>query len=179
MLFIPGFLVAAVTFPGVIVHEFAHQLFCRIFRVPVYDVVYFQMKNPCGYVSHEPVDRPLASFMISVGPFLVNTVLGMLIVFPAAIELFQFRVYQNVMSLLLGWLGISILMHAFPSTGDAKVMVQSILKNPDVNLFAKVITAPVIGLVYLGAVGSMMWLDFLYAAAMAMVLPNLIVMMMK
>ena len=83
------------------------------------------------------------------------------------------------MSLLLGWLGISILMHAFPSTGDAKVMVQSILKNPDVNLFAKVITAPVIGLVYLGAVGSMMWLDFLYAAAMAMVLPNLIVMMMK
>ena len=179
MFIIPGFLVSAVTFPGVIVHESAHQLFCRIFRVPVYDVVYFQMKNPCGYVAHEPTERPLASFMISVGPFLVNTVLGMLIVFPAAIELFRFEVYHNVLSLLLGWLGISILMHAFPSTGDAKVMVQSILKNPEVNLFVKIITAPVIGLVYLGAIGSMMWLDFIYAVAMAMGLPNLIVMMLR
>ena len=58
-------------------------------------------------------------------------------------------------------------------------MVQSILKNPDVNLFVKIITAPVIGLVYLGAIGSMMWLDFIYAVAMAMVLPNLIVMMLR
>lgn len=174
---IPGFLIAALTFPGVIVHEFAHQLFCRLFRVPVYDVVYFQMKNPSGYVAHEPTEKPLASFMISVGPFIVNTLLGMLIVFPAAIELFQFEVYQNILILLLGWLGISVLMHAFPSTGDAKVMVQSILKNPDVNLAVKVVTAPVIGLVYLGALGSMMWLDLIYAVFMAMVLPNLVLLL--
>lgn len=174
---IPGFLIAALTFPGVIVHEFAHQLFCRLFRVPVYDVVYFQMKNPSGYVAHEPTEKPLASFMISVGPFIVNTLLGMLVVFPAAIELFRFEVYQNILVLLLGWLGISILMHAFPSTGDAKVMVQSILKNPDVNLAVKVVTAPVIGLVYLGALGSMMWLDLVYAVFMAMVLPNLVLLL--
>lgn len=174
---IPGFLIAALTFPGVIVHEFAHQLFCRLFRVPVYDVVYFQMKNPSGYVAHEPTEKPLASFMISVGPFIVNTLLGMLIVFPAAIELFRFEVYQNILILLLGWLGISVLMHAFPSTGDAKVMVQSILKNPDVNLAVKVVTAPVIGLVYLGALGSMMWLDLIYAVFMAMVLPNLVLLL--
>lgn len=174
---IPGFLIAAVTFPGVIVHEFAHQLFCRLFGVPVYDVVYFQMKNPSGYVAHEPTEKPLASFMISVGPFIVNTLLGMLIVFPAAVELFRFEVYQNLLVLLLGWLGISILMHAFPSTGDAKVVVQAILKNPDVNLAVKVVTAPVIGLVYLGALGSMMWLDLIYAVFMAMVLPNLVLLL--
>lgn len=29
MFFIPGQLIALVTFPGVIVHELAHQLFCR------------------------------------------------------------------------------------------------------------------------------------------------------
>ena len=175
MFIIPGFLISALTFPGVIVHEFAHQLFCRLFRVPVYDVVYFQFKNPSGYVAHEPSEKPLSSFMISVGPFLVNTILGMLIVFPAAIELFRFETKNNILVLILGWLGISILMHAFPSTGDAKVMVQSILKNPDVNPAAKILTAPVIGLVYLGAFGSIMWLDLLYAIFMAMVLPNLIV----
>lgn len=175
MFIIPGFLISALTFPGVIVHEFAHQLFCRLFRVPVYDVVYFQFKNPSGYVAHEPAENPLSSFMISVGPFLVNTILGMLIVFPAAVELFRFETKNNILVLILGWLGISILMHAFPSTGDAKVMVQSILKNPDVNPAAKILTAPVIGLVYLGAFGSIMWLDLLYAIFMAMVLPNLIV----
>lgn len=175
MFIIPGFLISALTFPGVIVHEFAHQLFCRLFRVPVYEVVYFQLKNPSGFVAHEPTEKPLASFMISVGPFLINTILGMFIVFPAAVELFRFEVWSNPLSLLLGWLGISILMHAFPSTGDAKVMVHSILKNPDVNLVVKALTAPVIGLVYLGAIGSMMWLDLIYAIFMAMVLPNLIV----
>ena len=54
-------------------------------------------------------------------------------------------------------------------------MVQNILKNPDVNPAVKIITAPVIGLIYLGAIGSMMWLDLIYAVFMAMVLPNLIV----
>ncbi len=176
MFIIPGFLIAAVTFPGVMVHEFAHQIFCRLFRVPVYNVVYFQFKNPCGYVAHEPTERPLASFMISVGPFLVNTILGMLIVFPAAVVLTHFSVYNNPLMLFLGWLGISILMHAFPSTGDAKVMIHSILKNPNVNLGIKILVAPVIGLIYLGAVGSVVWLDFFYAVFMAMALPNLIVM---
>lgn len=175
MIIIPGFLISMLTFPGVMVHEFAHQLFCRLFGVPVYDVVYFQMKNPSGYVVHEPAENPLASFMISVGPFIVNTIVGMLVVFPAAIELFQFKVYHNPLALFLGWLGISILMHSFPSTGDAKVMVQNILKNPDVNPAVKIITAPAIGLIYLGAIGSMMWLDLIYAVFMAMVLPNLIV----
>lgn len=177
MIIIPGFLISLLTFPGVMVHEFAHQLFCRIMRVPVYDVVYFQAKNPAGYVAHEPTEKPLASFLISTGPFFVNTILGMLIVFPAAIELFRFESYKNPLTLLLGWLGVSILMHAFPSTGDAKVMVQAILKNKDVNPAVKVVTAPVIGLVYLGALGSMMWLDFIYAMFMAMVIPNLVVML--
>lgn len=176
MFIIPGFLISAVTFPGVMVHEFAHQLFCRLFRVPVYKVVYFQFENPSGYVSHEPTKRPLAAFMISVGPFIVNTLLGMLIVFPAAIELIHFKVYGNVLNLFLGWLGISILMHAFPSTGDARVMSNTILKNPDVNLLVKMVTAPVIGLIYLGAIGSMFWLDFIYALFMAMMVPNLLVM---
>lgn len=178
MIIIPGFLISILTFPGVMVHEFAHQLFCRLFGVPVYEVVYFQLKNPSGFVAHEPPERPLASFMISVGPFIVNTIVGMIVVFPAAIELFQFKVYQSPLNLFLGWLGVSILMHSFPSTGDAKVMIQNILKNPDVNPAVKILTSPVIGLVYLGAIGSMMWLDLLYAIFMAMVLPNLVAMVL-
>lgn len=168
---IPGFLISLVTFPGVVVHELAHQIFCRIFRIPVYKVVYFQMENPSGYVSHEAVEHPFKVFMISVGPFFINTILGMLIVLPASIELFTFGDGRH---LVLAWLGISILMHAFPSTGDARVMVNQILKNPDVGIVTKYAAAPFIGLIYLGAWGSMLWLDLIYAIAMALVIPYLL-----
>lgn len=175
MIIIPGFLISALTFPGVVVHELAHQLFCRIFRIPVFEVVYFRLGNPCGYVSHEAVDNPFQVFMTSMGPFFVNTLLGMLIVMPASLEIMTFRNFTNPLCLILGWLGISILMHAFPSIGDAKVMVNRILKNPEVGMAAKVLSAPFIGLVYVGAIGSMMWLDLIYAMAVAMIIPNLLV----
>lgn len=70
--------------------------------------------------------------MISVGPFIINTILGMVIVFPAAVELFCLEVPNSPLAALLGWLRISSLMHAFPSTGDARVRGHSILKNPEV-----------------------------------------------
>ena len=75
--------------------------------------------------------------------------------------------------IVLYWLGLSILMHAFPSTGDAKSLVQSVMKNKEVNIFAKIVTAPFIGLIYLGAIGSAFWLDLLYGIGMSMLLPML------
>lgn len=172
---IPAQLISIITFPGVIVHELAHQLFCRWCRIPVYEVKYFRIGNPCGYVVHEPVKSPLKNFLTAMGPFLINTLLGILITLPASVSLFMFRSLggNNILNLVLGWLGISILMHAFPSTGDAKAMVQSILKNPEVNILAKILTAPFIGLIYIGAFGSIFWLDLIYAIAVAAFLPKL------
>ena len=79
------------------------------------------------------------------------------------------------MNLVLGWLGFSILMHAFPSTGDAKNMIDQILKNPEVGILPKILSAPAVGLIYAGAFGSIFWLDLVYAAAVAMLIPNLLV----
>lgn len=173
MFLIPGFIISIITFPGVIIHELAHQIFCRLFRVPVYEVKYFQFANPSGYVLHESPENPWKTFMISIGPFLVNTFLGMIIIAPAAIELITFSDYSNPLNLILGWVGFSTLMHAFPSTGDAKVMIDNILKNRNVNLIFKIIVSPIIGLIYLGAIGSVVWLDALYAVLIAMTIPNL------
>ncbi|MDR1674498.1 MAG: metalloprotease family protein [Oscillospiraceae bacterium] len=179
---IPGFLIAIITFPGVIVHELAHQIFCRIRRVPVYEVKYFQFANPCGYVVHEPSDNPLTTFIIAIGPFIVNTLLGALILMPVSIEIMEFggmrfELISDVLfipKLICFWLGISIVMHAFPSTGDAKVLITNIMKNSDVNIFIKILVAPFIGLIYLGAVGSIIWLDLGYAIGIAVLMPQLI-----
>src|SRR5260370_7616563 len=90
MFFIPGPLIALATFPGVIVHELAHQMFCRWFRVPVLKVCYFRVGNPAGFIIHEPPTKTYQSLFISIGPFLINTITGALFSFPAALPVFKF-----------------------------------------------------------------------------------------
>ncbi|HWT74076.1 MAG TPA: metalloprotease family protein [Mobilitalea sp.] len=178
-MFIPGFLISIVTFPGVIIHELAHQIFCYLCGLKVYEVKYFRIGNPSGYVIHESTDNPGKVFLTSMGPFFVNTILGLLIILPASIEVIAFKEYANILNILLAWLGFSILMHAFPSTGDAKVMVNQILKNKNVGILPKILAAPFVLLVYAGAIGSVFWLDAIYAAVVAMLLPNIIVQLFK
>jgi hypothetical protein len=149
-------------------------------------VKYFQIQDPCGYVLHESSSSPLTNFVISIGPFIVNTLFGALILFPASIEMSEFGIFDWIRQLefspteilrflpmlLAYWLGVSIIMHAFPSTGDAQALVSSVLKNKEVSLLAKILVAPVIGLIYLGAVGSVFWLDLGYALLVAFLLPK-------
>lgn len=172
-MFIPGILIAILTFPGIIVHELAHQLFCRWCRVAVFKVVYFQTETPAGYVLHEIPKYKYQSILISMGPFFINTILGFLIALPAAIQLHTFD-DASIIDYLFIYLGVSIAMHAFPSTGDAEVM-WSAVSDEDTNILLKIITAPLVGLIYLGAFGSMIWLDVIYGLAICIWLPNGIV----
>lgn len=119
MFFIPGSVMAALTFPGVIVHEIAHQWFCRIFGVAILDVCYFRFGNPAGYVVHEHPVKPGQQIWIAIGPFLVNTVIGGIIAAPAAIQVFMLEAAGPVDFLLI-WLGVSIAMHACNYTGGRR-----------------------------------------------------------
>ena len=173
---IPGFLIALVTFPGVILHEMAHQLFCRWFRVPIFDVCYFRVGNPSGYVIHENPRRASQQIWIAVGPFLVNTVVGALVAFPGAIPVLKFDAGRPLDFLFI-WLGISIAMHAFPSTGDAKSIWRGV-SSREVPLLGKLVAIPVVALIYLGAFGSVFWLNVLYGAAVALAVPKLITLLL-
>lgn len=172
-MFIPGEIITLLTFPGVIVHEAAHQLFCRFFRVAVLDVCYFRYGNPAGYVLHEPSALPYQQIWIGVGPFLVNSVVGAIIAAPAAIPVIQFDAGDPLDYVLL-WLGVSIAMHAFPSIGDASSIWQT-LKTRKTSLLTKLIAAPVVLLIYVGALGSILWLDLGYGFLVAMLLPNVLI----
>jgi len=110
-----------------------------------------------------------------MGPFFINTIIGILVLTPAAVVLSAFRSFRNPISILAFWLGISVLMHAFPSSGDAKSMVEDILKNKQVNIVAKLVSAPIIGLVYVASIGSIVWLDLIYAVLIALFMPKLLV----
>jgi hypothetical protein len=173
---IPGWLIGLLTFPGVIVHELAHQLFCRWARVAVFEVKYFQLKNPLGYVLHEQTNNPLKNVLIGVGPFFVNSLLGAFIAMPAIISVMTFE-SGSPLDYLLMWLGISITMHAFPSIGDAANIWKSVTAK-ETNLIVKAIGAPVVGLIYLGALGSVVWLDLIYGMAISYAIPGILIKIM-
>lgn len=172
-MFIPGIIISIATFPGVIVHELAHQLFCRWFKVPVFEVCYFRTENPIGYVIHGPAEKVYQSVFISVGPFIINTLLCFIIGFSAALQ-FKFD-SANILDYLLMYLAISIGTHAFPSTGDATSLWKSVVKSEETTWVSKAIVAPIVGFIYLGALGSFFWLDIIYGSAVALGLPYIII----
>lgn len=119
MFFIPGWLISIATFPGVIVHETGHFLFCRVYRLAIFDVCFFRVGNPAGYVIHERSDNFKTTFMVSMGPFFANTVLCVVFCSAAFMPVWELEA-SDPLAYFFYWLGISIGMHAFPSVDDLK-----------------------------------------------------------
>jgi hypothetical protein len=173
MFLISGFVVAIITFPGVIVHEVAHRLFCDLAGVPVYEVCYFRIGNPSGYVVHGPATSLRASFLITIGPLIANTLLCAVISFTAIISLNLDIADTPPVFNLLAWLGISIGMHAFPSPQDAanfSATVQASGRGGLLYVVAKVFQL----LVRAANALRIIWFDFIYAGAIAWLAPALI-----
>jgi hypothetical protein len=174
MFFIPGFVISAVTFPGVIVHELAHLLFCRWTDTKVMAVCYFRFGNPAGYVVHEPATSAWQAILISMGPFFLNSLLAIVIGVPVVPKLVNFPGSLTAVDLLLAWVAISVGMHAIPSRGDARSMWSQVFHASGLSL-AKIVVVPLAGLIYLLALGSVIWLDLAYGVAVVVALPMILV----
>jgi hypothetical protein len=170
---IPGFVIAIITFPGVIVHEVAHMLFCKIRGVPIFDVCYFRVGNPSGYVIHGETDNFATSFLIAVGPFIVNSLLCILICSPALVPVRVFGV-KNPISYFILWLGISIGMHSFPSTVDAKSLLSNAKKSIAAGNILALVAYPIVLLIYAANIASVFWADYLYGVAIGLILPSML-----
>lgn len=174
MIFIPGIVIAVLTFPGVIVHEAAHQLFCRLRKVPVFDVKYFQFDmKTAGYVVHADAPDFTSNFLISLGPFFLNTLLCMLICFPASIAFHVFDDH-NLFNYFLVWLGVSIGMHAFPSNQDANVIWAKAREAAKKKNPLAIASFPIVILIYIANVLRVVWFDALYGIFIGIILPSLI-----
>jgi hypothetical protein len=153
-----GWLIALVTFPGIILHEWSHKFFCDRTGVPVYKTCYFRFGNPAGYVIHGPADNYGKALLIATAPFLVNTVIAVISFLIAVI------IPLGIPAYILCWLGIAVAMHSFPSSQDANMLwgqAREAWHNPLVLL-----SFPVIGLIKLGGLLRVVWFDLLYAVAL-------------
>lgn len=172
-MFIPGEIISIATFPGVIVHEFAHVLFCKWRKVPILEVSYIRFGNPSGYVIHEATTDFKSTFLISMGPFFVNSLLCFLICFPAYMPISFFEI-QHPLSIFLMWLGISIGMHAIPSGQDASnIYLQAKEEVKNKNVLA-ILSYPIVGLIHVFNALRILWIDAFYAFGLGVGLPSLI-----
>jgi hypothetical protein len=170
MIIIPGFLISLVTFPGVIVHEAAHMLFCRWFKLAIFDVCFFQLKNPSGYVLHEPTQRFAATFFVSMGPFLLNTLLCVLFCSAAFLPVWELGV-RDPLPYFFMWLGLSIGMHAFPSNQDLQhVFRQGMQEIRGGNVLA-LVAVPLVAPIWLLNFLRFFWVDLLYGFAIGILVP--------
>ena len=163
MFFIPGPLIAALTFPGVMLHEWAHKFFCERMGVAVHKVKYFQFKNPSGYVMHEQPKTYPQTFWISVGPLLVNSFATVALSFIAA----RMRTDDTAAAyivLFLFWIAISAGMHAFPSDHDMQhisgASKQAIKSGGG---YLHYLAFPFVWLVWLANKLRFFWFDLIYA----------------
>jgi hypothetical protein len=166
---IPGFIITWLTFPGVVVHEFAHLLFCHLTGTRVLRVCFFRFGNPAGYVIHERPASTWRHILIGVGPLFVNTSLGLaggLAAAPVGALAGGRGAYFAAL-----WVSVSVAMHSFPSTGDAR-SIWGALWRRDAPILARLVGAPLVGLIYLGALGSILWLDLAYGMGVAVLLPR-------
>lgn len=169
-------MLAYLTFPGVVVHEFAHAWVCRRLGIRVIKVCYLRLGNPVGYVLHERPKYALQHILVAVAPLFVSTVIALAVSLAASVVITShaFEEAQDMVMPLGMWLGFSIALHAFPSSGDADSLWNEV-GSPDVGLIAKLVLVPVVGLIRLAGIGSRVWLDVLFAVTVVAV-PPLIVM---
>ena len=164
MILIPGWLISVVTFPGVIVHEAAHLLFCRLEKLAVFEVVFFQFGNPAGYVVHETTDNFKSMFLVAMGPFFLNSALCVLFCSAAFLPVWELGV-DDPLGYFLYWLGLSIGMHAFPSNQDMDGLWRLVPEAAKrFNLLA-ILSYPIVGLVKVLNLARVIWADLIYGIA--------------
>ena len=169
-LFVPGPIVALLTFPGVILHEAAHLFFCKLFGLQVYDVRLLRLGNPAGYVIHGKTDNFAALFFVSIGPFVFNTALCVLFCTSAWFSL-QGPKASRPLAYFFYWLGLSIGMHAIPSTADlSNLWAMTPAKARQGNVLA-ILSLPLVAMLYVVNLGRVVWADLAYGIAVGILGP--------
>ena len=121
IIFIPGFLIALLTFPGVILHEMAHKFFCDYYGIIVYKVNYFRLSSNAGHVVHAKAFNHEQEAIISLAPLLINSTICLILLTQYILmwSLGTLCLWDvKMIDVFLIWVGISCGLSALPSKTD-------------------------------------------------------------
>jgi hypothetical protein len=167
---IPSIVISVLTFPGVIVHEAAHLLFCRMAGIAVFDVRFFRFANPAGYVLHENTLDFKKAFLITMAPFFVNSAFCALFCSAAFLPVWKFQL-DDPLGYFFYWLGLSIGMHAFPSTQDLKGLWRLMPAEARKSNVLAIAGYPLVALVYVLNLVKFLWADLAYGIGIGILVP--------
>ncbi|MDP9267077.1 MAG: hypothetical protein M3P27_01970 [Acidobacteriota bacterium] len=114
-----GIFLTALTFPGAMVREAAHLMFCRMFKLAIFDVRFLELAPPFGHVQHEHSNHFGAAAGETLGPFFINSALCVLFCWAVFLPVWELRIFDPL-AYLFYWLGFSMGVHALPGTADIK-----------------------------------------------------------
>ena len=149
--------VSAITFIGVVFHEFGHKLFCDLTGVKVHRACYYRLGNPAGYIIHERPEKFVQSLLVTVGPLITGTGFGLLFFYIS-----KFQVAEKWQEMLFVWLGFSVAINAFPSNTDAKNLWKNTNRQVSRNLYA-IVGYPFALIIWLANALHVVWFDMFYA----------------
>ena len=170
MIWIPGWLINFVTFPGVVLRTAAYRLFCDLMKVPVYEISYWK-----GNVVHGPITALGAALVIALAPLFVNSVLCSVLTLPAVIPImFLENSTRPVFLDLFFWCGISIGMHALPPKQSIDQFINEVgaFSSPGFLLYVAKGVAIVMGII---GFLKRLWIDLIYALLVSAALPWLLI----
>ena len=161
-------IIKILTFPGALLKGFLEHLFCRIYKVPVEYSDYMQRNELCGHVEHLLAPKK-GSFGICFGPHLIMLILGLVIAFPGAMQLFYIGTF-SWLSVILLYVGVSFLVNCFPLVEDALNMWEHLF-SAESKPVSKVLLAVPAAVMYAGAYLERYCVTLLTGLAFAYVLP--------
>jgi hypothetical protein len=170
MIWIPGIVIAILTFPGFVMQTVSRKFCCDLLGIPVYEARYFK-----GTIIHEEIVSPARAAIVAFAPFLVNTALCGVLFFPVA---FSFLLgssavgHEGWIQSVLAWAGISIGMHALPARATINQYLEN-LPEPVRHGFGYFLIRA--GGVFFISIDFLkrFWLDLVYALVVGMATPYL------
>lgn len=171
-----GLFIKWITFPGAFLHAFWEHLICRMYGVPVENNRYMQGAEMSGHVEHDFFPTPTQQFEFCFFPALFNTVLGLLIGIPAAIQLFIVGTEKwAALFIIMLWLGISLLTNINPLIEDAMFMWEGMYKSDEKpNIVVRILAFPFAALLYLGSYLNTYGLSLITSALTILGLPLIV-----
>ncbi len=113
------------TFPGAYLRGFWEHLTCRLFSIPVESEGYLRLDEACGHIEHDFPDTRGRSFIIAVGPGIMNFFTGLPLFLSGVMCLYSLGVSFSdskplfIIYILFTYVGASLLCNCFPLVEDA------------------------------------------------------------
>lgn len=163
-------IVKFICFPGSLVKGFLEHLFCRILGIPVEFSDYLERNELAGHCEHMLAEKH--SFAICFWPHIIMLILGTVVAFPSAVNIFYLGT-TDPLSIILLYIGITFLVSAFPLVEDALKMWSDIFDG-DMKKSKKILLAVPAAILRTGAYVESTGLSIVTATLYIAALPYLV-----